>query len=736
MRLAPHATELAIRGRPQWLRCGFAPPGEGVRAALQGDVVTLPPLPPPTASGSGETPFAGGHAGLAFDCHGRLFHPRPEEGRIEYLLWGRQTALSVVADAPHVFAITGAGTESAGFAADEALPRRPVALGADEADYLYVADAAEDAPALWLIDIWQHEVARRVDVPGIPRDLAMAGGRAFVVFAATDGSGAGWLSAAPCEAARPLPWPAGLPAADRLSMAADGRAFVLLGAGTAAAEIVALHDTALRLHVRFATDLIVERGTDGYGLAVARRPGEEILQFTLQRRHFGTLPALQAPGHDGRGILRAPDGRIAYWTARGLRHASPARPRYATEATVLGFALDSDRDANAWGRVLVEACVPEGTSLTLRCFTRDDLDAPDPAPRLPPAGEAPAAIAEPELTPLPSTLAWMLRDATGQALHRDPSPPPLAPAEEPPFLTYDAPVIAPPGRFLWLAVTLRGNGARTPRLRAIRVEAAQHGLLHQLPKVLWRDPRAGDFLGRYLAAPAALLAEWGAAAALRHRILDPRAAPAESLEWIGALIGLAMDPCWPERARREMLREASALFRIRGTVPGLIRMLEILTGGRALLVERFRLRGGGVAGDAAPAESRAVLGAGYRVGGAIGTREATALDGAEAPEEAAHRFTVMLLARLDAEQFACARRLVEAHKPAHTLFDLCTVESGARVGIGLHVGLASVIGRGAGFGRLTLGDSALGRGDLLGRPALDRPGPPAGAGPGWEPSAP
>ncbi len=721
MRLAAAATELAIRGRAQWERCGFALPGQTARAALQGEIVTLAPIPPPVPPELGNAPFAGAFAGLAFDCNGRLFHPLPESGGIEYLIWGKQSALSVVADAPHPFDITGAGTESTSFAPAEALPQRPVALAADEDGYLFLADAG-DAPALWVVDIWQREVARRIDLPAPPRDVALADGRAFVLC------GAGGVSVSLCDAPRALPWPAGLDAADRIAMA-RGRAFLLLGAGRAAAEIVALDDISLRHAVPFATDLLAEPAEDGVAFAVACRPGEAFLRLSLQRRRFGLLSPLQAPNYDGRGIARAPDGRIAYWTARGLRHAAPARLRYETVATVLGFALDSEADGNAWGRVLVEACVPDGTSLTIRCFTRDDLDAPDPAPRVEPAGEAPFAIAEPDLTPLPSALALMLPVPDPQPLFRDDTAPPLGEAPDAPFLIYDAPVIAPPGRFLWVAVTLRGNGARTPRLRALRVERQDHGLLRQLPRVLSRDPRARDFLSAYLASPAALLAEWGKAALLRHRILDPRCAPAESLDWLASLVGLAMDPCWPDAARRQMITEASALFRIRGTLAGLRRMLEILTGGQVLIVERFRLRGGGVVGNDAPAESRAVLGAGWRVGGAIGTQDATALNGAEAPQDAAHRFTVMVVARLDAEQLACARRLVEAHKPAHTLFDLCTVDAGMRVGVGLHVGLASAIGRGAGFGRLTLGESALGRGDLLGRPALEKPAPDGAWGP-------
>jgi phage tail-like protein len=248
---------------------------------------------------------------------------------------------------------------------------------------------------------------------------------------------------------------------------------------------------------------------------------------------------------------------------------------------------------------------------------------------------------------------------------------------------------------------------------------------------LWRDPHAQAFLGRYLMPLAAILSEWGATADRRHRLLDPRIAPAEALGWLGGLVGLAMDPCWPEAARRRMVQAASALFRIRGTVPGLRRMIEILTGAQVIIVEKFRLRAGGVVGNAEATRSRSVLGAGFRVGGAVGKDEETLLrPGVDLHfDDFAHRFSVMLVARLSDEQLRCLSRLIETHKPAHTMFDLCTIEAGTRVGVGLHVGLASAIGRSSGFDPLTLGDSVLGKGYVLGRPELDRPA--AGSTGGW-----
>lgn len=726
---------LIIRG-VQWSRCGFAAPEDTtVRASLDDGIVSLAPVQPERRGGEGGSPFVGGFAGIAFDRHCRAFHPRPEDGGIEYLLSGLRNALGVPSDRPHPFPITGPQRGTGGFASSAELPQRPIALGCDEADYLYIADAGE-TPAVWLVDIWQAEVARRLALPAPPVDLAVFEGRATVLLAPAQGGAPGLIALGPCDRPVPVPWPADLAAADRISLArgpAGPRALLLVAAGTDKAEIVVLDDTAIRYPVAFATDLwLGDADADRrQEIVVARRPGEAFLRLRLRGRVFDDLKSpLAASGYDGRGIARAPDGRIAYWTARGLRHAAAARVRRETKATVMGFALDSGTYGNIWGRVLVDACVPEGTAIGLRCITGEEIDFADAVPRAAPAGDPPVAIAEPDRTPLVSAAAWQLegRPALPQALYRDPLPPPTTSSPTGGFVTYDVPVIAPPGRFLWLAIDLAGNGAKTPRIRGIRVERTEPDLLGRLPKVLWRDPKARDFLGRYLATPAAMLAEWASAASLRHRLFDPRTTAAENLEWLGSMLGLAMDPCWSETARRTMLGEATALFRIRGTVAGLTRMIEILTSGRVIIVEKFRLRGGGVVGNPEATLARSVLGGGFRVGGAIGHDGETALAGlpSELPSEAAHRFTVMIAARLSDEQMGCVRRLVEAHKPAHTLVDICTVETGMRVGLGLHVGLASAVGRNSGSDRLTAGASVLGRGGVLGRPELDRPGTPAG----------
>ncbi len=705
MRLSSPAGAVIMRDRIQWTRCAFD------ATALQDAIVTLAPEAPDDATSADAAPFTGGFAGLAFDRHCRLFHPAQDGVSIEYALWGKQNALRVQQDTAHPFTF-GRGDDQAGFTAAAQLPQRTQSLACDDADYLYLADP--DTPAVWLVDTWQHEVARQVATTGRPLDLCHSAGAVWVLLDTP-----GWLRLSPCDPPLPQTWPAGLGAADRIDVAPDGHAFVLVQAGSAAAAVVSLRDTTVRMALPFCTDFLVIAEAAGLRFVLARRPGETFAQRRLSGRHASPLAALQAPQYDGRGIALAPDGRVAYWSARGLRHAAPGRPQYRAQGLVFGFALDSDVDQNEWGTLAVEACIPEGTQVRVHCLTRDDLDYGDPLPRSAPAGETLSDIALPQATPLPSLLDWTHAAGSGQALFADPSNRPLAAPIADGFVRYEAPVIAAPGRFLWLVLALSGTRSRSPRVRSVRVDYPVHQLVRQLPRTLWRDPAARDFLTRLLAPAAAMLAEWGAVSEQRHRLLDPRSAPADALAWMGSLVGLAMDPCWPEQARRTMLAEISRLYRTRGTPASLRRMIEILTGGQVVIIELFRLRGGGVVGNATATTSNAVLGGGLRVGGALGANDHIAPD---AFDQYAHRFSITVVASLDAEQLACVQRLVETHKPAHTGFDLCTIATGMRVGVGLHIGIASAIGRSSGFDPLVLADAVLGKGYLLGRPALDPPG--------------
>lgn len=702
MRLIPDSGTLVLRGNAQWKGCAFAD------TALVDDVVMLQRIAPAAGELDASGNFTGGFAGMAFDAHCRLFHPLPESGKLEYVLWGKTSALGVHATTANPFDITAAGTEVDGSVTGE-LPQRPLALACDATDFLYAADPA--AKAVWLIDTWQQEVSRRIEFTSPPIDLTTCAGEVFVLLA----DGSVW-QLAPCDQPLRLPWPA-IAGAERLSVApaANGSrlAWVLTGAGRVDARVHALHLNK-SFPAFFATDIVAEAEHPEFGalLTLAQRPGEEFLRMRLSGNQPSALPALLAPHYDGRGIALAPDGRITYWTAQGLRHAAAARAQYKQDGRVFGYALDAEHDQCQWGRLVVEACIPEGTQIRFWAFSRDDLDFNDPI----------GGIGKDSSHPLLSQHTWDNYAGAPQLLFRDDSPRPLTAAPADGFANYDAPVMAGAGRYLWLVFELSGTRSKSPRLRGVTVAYPGHDLLSTLPRTLWREPAARDFLFRYLMPIAAMLDEWASVSDQRQRLLDARITPGEALPWLAGFVGLVLDPCWPQAVQRQMVLEAAALFRTRGTLASLRRMIEILTGSEVIIIEHFRLRGGGVVGNAAVNASQSVLGVGYRVGGMIGEVESRPLADTDAVDfdDFAHRFTVTVVAALSDAQLSCVRRLIEHHKPAHTDFALCTASSGIRAGVGAHVGISSVIGKSGGFETALLGEAALGAGYLLGRPALDR----------------
>lgn len=62
--------------------------------------------------------------------------------------------------------------------------------------------------------------------------------------------------------------------------------------------------------------------------------------------------------------------------------------------------------------------------------------------------------------------------------------------------------------------------------------------------------------------------------------LDPRLAPPDFLPWLASWVGIELDETLPVPARRAILAAAGSLHHVHGTRAGLVRLLELVTGGR------------------------------------------------------------------------------------------------------------------------------------------------------------
>ena len=684
--------ELRTLGHPdQWARCshrGIALlPEGGVELTWEDDDVACP-------AGSGEP------AGLAFDRWCRGYRSRPRSGTVD-----------VVADAD---ATTGSRPRAL---------ETPRGLAVDRNQRLYVAESC--GGVVRVVDLWAQRELRRVSVRTArhprrqPLDLAARGADVVVLLDRPEGLVIldGRRNPRPGPPLTRVCYPDGLRAT---RVAAHGSSLLVLWTSAdGSAAVLTSPDGAERLSVSGATDLDFQ--DDGV-LVVARRPGQAFLRFRREGTTWSALEPLRADGYDGGAVTVAPDGRVGFTTSGGWSWTGGSAAKHVGSGTVLTYRLDSGGYRSRWGRVFLDACLPAGTSLNMRFLTSDEDDVADPVEATPAARGA-LPVRHPDLTPpLPPRI--LLNDLTDPvAVFRRPCGSELPweatdPAD--PFQTYDCPVTATPGRYLWILLELSGNARVSPRVRSLRVEAPGHRLAYALPRAWSAQERDAAYLQRFLAPAEGLLHELDERAALRAVLLDPSATPAEALAWLGSLLGLALDERWPAAARRELVAAAFELFRIRGTQRCLERLLRIYLGIPVVVIENWRLRGlgGGVLGAAPGGSAAPAVGAGTYLAGQLGRFSVGgSVPGADGYTATAHRFTVLVGVELGREREQMVRHIVETHKPAHTEVTICQIGDGMRLGRTSRVGLTSFVGAGTGWSPAVVGQVLVGADGVIGLPS-------------------
>ena len=271
-----------------------------------------------------------------------------------------------------------------------------------------------------------------------------------------------------------------------------------------------------------------------------------------------------------------------------------------------------------------------------------------------------------------------------------------------------------PGQYLWLRLRLRGDGHRTPAVRAVRLHFPRDSYLAHLPAVYTADDDSRWFLERFLSI---FQTEWDAIEDVIEtfaRYLDPHAVPGGApLDYLAQWLAVPLEGDWDDAQRRRLLAAAPGLSARRGT-PDTIRRylrvyLENMTGltledtGYPQLAEGFRERDrlllstpSATLSRGAPLWSPAVAG---RLQLDVFAQEGQArLVSTGDPErdlfhEFAHRFRAFIPAawvRTSADERR-VRRALDAEKPAHTSYDLCLIEPRFRVGVQSTIGLDTIV---------------------------------------------
>jgi phage tail-like protein len=378
-------------------------------------------------------------------------------------------------------------------------------------------------------------------------------------------------------------------------------------------------------------------------------------------------------------------------------------------------ALDAGRPGTQWHRIRIFGTIPSGCSVGVQTRAFDDVLAGDPL------------------------LAGNWFPASPVFADENSAVPVAAPADER-IAAGDFLVLAGPGQFLWIQLTLGSNGNATPAITSIEVVQPRAGTSRFLPKVFRDSTPEDDFLRRWLALFETTA--WNGIAGRMDAysaLFDPRTAPVQMLPY---LAGWLQVPLFSQieadttRLRRILVnvpdRYAAdgtlipGLASSRGTIYGLELIASLYLDMTIQVVESYVLR------------SRFILGTGSTVGTTTGpalgcdtvltvepsptylddepTLGSSYLLNCETRDGAiAYEFDVLVPARQVclSQNLNLLESLLDAEKPAHTSYTIRVTAPAGWV-----LGAASVVGQEVGptFDRTTLDPSTYGIALLNGPP--------------------
>jgi phage tail-like protein len=382
---------------------------------------------------------------------------------------------------------------------------------------------------------------------------------------------------------------------------------------------------------------------------------------------------------------------------------------YPIEGMVYSDALDSKTYQCTWHRVVLRARVPSGCTVRVDTFT----------------AESPKSSGE--VVNLPES-----RWSTGQT------------DVNPDSCDWDCLIQSPPGRYLWLRLTLSGEGTTTPCIEKIEVYYPRASSLQYLPAVFRADPVSGDFLARFLSIFDTMLNQTSSLISGMFHLFDPMATPAnrknqsgtDFLSWLASWLGMTLQSNWPVAKRRELVRQAYRLFALRGTPEGLKLHIELYAGVKPQILEMFRLRRWLVLNSSSLGNSSAIFGANVLkrlevgINSSIGNFQLIDYGDPSLDLFNAYAFQFLVVvprwAGATVSDQQALQQIIDMASPAFTVGTLQWAEPRMRIGVQAFIGVDTVIGR----YRLGVieGQGQLGYDTVLGNPSDATIVPPLGIG--------
>jgi phage tail-like protein len=373
---------------------------------------------------------------------------------------------------------------------------------------------------------------------------------------------------------------------------------------------------------------------------------------------------------------------------------------YEKTGTYYSAALDSEIYRCKWHRILLSASIESGTYVTVQTFTSD----------------VPKLIDEVQCL---ADERWSPIQTASQVGNAD----------------WDCLVRSQPGRYLWLRLQLGGDAIATPAIQEARVYYPRTSSLQYLPATYSEDLESSDFLDRFLSIFDTMRDKISRQITDIASYFDPAATPIgqspqqDFLAWLASWLGLTVDRHWPTERRRQLVRQAHLLYKLRGTPEGLKRHIQLYTGIEPQIIEHFKLRRWLFLDSARLGEQSALWGKTIMnrlqldENSQIGSFQL--LDSGDPLRDPfykdAHQFTVLvpLSGQSSPLQQQTLQRIIEMAKPAHTQGYLQIVQPRFRIGTQSLIGIDTVIGRYP--DQVIAGEAELGYDTVLGPSPNDTP---------------
>lgn len=145
------------------------------------------------------------------------------------------------------------------------------------------------------------------------------------------------------------------------------------------------------------------------------------------------------------------------------------------------------------------------------------------------------------------------------------------------------------GRYMWFILEMINYSEKPAFVKDLKIEFPKKSFTEYLPEIYQKDVGQDFFLQRFVGVFQSLYLDLDDNIANVPRIFDPKTASNEFLNCLVELMSLPHASLWGEEKLRKVLQEVISLYKIKGTLGAISRVVELYTGEIPIIVEKVSI---------------------------------------------------------------------------------------------------------------------------------------------------